>query len=235
LLCQPRSPPPEIAGEWTGKKKMQLSEAFDNTIESCDVSVSQDRRSRLMIESSGCTRLEGLEKDQTVNYQTDIIFDAHIENCIPAEVSSTASPDGVLSQQSTGTLLAYTTDGLQVCYRYIRTTEGTLRMAYQITKHPEKNHHACPEKIVVSKDVAVLDLTLENQNNDALPEQLEWLCRNAMGTASESEPSTPEEDESPDDAISSRSESENSGAGPGETIRFMTFCAYLLTVLHVLG
>jgi len=184
LLCQPRFPPNELVGRWQGTTKTQSSNVVDGSgddnVETtiCPISVfintnnnNEKFRLGLTISSTGeCNNSgNGMNNQEDVLKQerTDTIFDAHIDQC---------ERDGsnIISK---GTLLAYTDDEREICYRFIRSTDGSLLMAYQVTKHPERNYHACPDEIKVSKDIAEIKLNL----NGAGISSFDWLCQNSTG------------------------------------------------------
>jgi len=171
LLCQPRAPPPELIGSWEGIKSVQMSDAYDNMVATCVVTVRAIQGSSgLMIRSEECTGATE-NSDSLKQDRTDIIFDAHIDQC-QTEGSTT----------SKGTLLAYTEDGREICYRYVRSTDGSLKMAYQDSKHPGRNHHTCPDLIKLSRDVTVLNLNL--QARDGGISHLDWMCTKSTGRLS---------------------------------------------------
>ena len=160
-LCQPRLPPGEIVGRWDGIKKTVTGN--DGEITECAVTILSNLNTNglTMSTSDACADTFGRDENIATEFH---IFDAHVDAC--------TTKDG--TTESKGTLLAYSTDGREYCYRFRRSTDGSLKISYQTTRYPQKLHHVCPDTIDVSKDVAELKLDLVSAG--MVPS--EWLCNN---------------------------------------------------------
>ena len=157
-LCQPRLPPGEVVGRWDGVKKIVTGN--DGKVTECAVTLSNLNTNGLTVSTSdACADTFGPDENIPTEFH---IFDAHVDVC--------TTKDG--TTESTGTLLAYSADGREYCYRFRRSTDGSLKISYQTTRYPQKLHHVCPDTIDVSKDVAQLELNLV----DAGIAPSAWLC-----------------------------------------------------------
>mmetsp|Transcript_24123 Transcript_24123/g.36847 ORF Transcript_24123/g.36847 Transcript_24123/m.36847 type:complete len:430 (+) Transcript_24123:301-1590(+) len=155
-LCQPRLPPAEIVGKWDGIKKLETGE--DGQITECAVQMTAS------LTSSGLTMATSETCDQDESRNTQVhVFHAQVDSCTTQNGNT----------ESRGTLLAYSTEGREYCYRFIRrSADNSLRMSYQTTRYPQRKHHVCPDEVAVSRDVAVLDMDLTSVG--VMPSK--WLC-----------------------------------------------------------
>ena len=159
---------------WTLNSTSAAMEPGDDSLSECSVRMALKLNSNgwMLTLSDKCKGLVGAkhkEEGSPVERRSDVIFDAHVEDC------SKTTGDSYHDNMSTGTLMAYS-DGREYCYRFQRSGD-TLRLAYVTTKHPLRKHHNCPEDIVVSRDVAVIDLELASSDGTVLPE--DWHCHHS--------------------------------------------------------
>merc|ERR1711957_865906 len=124
--------------------------------------------------------------------------------------------------ESTGTLLAYSTDGREYCYRFIRrSADSSLRMSYQTTRYPQQKHHVCPDEVDVSRDVAGFDMDLTSVS--VMPS--EWLCNDPMQ-------GLPLASGLVDDSVSEvEMDDDISGKASGTLVALLSFLATLLVAI----
>merc|ERR1712238_26869 len=118
--------------------------------------------------SSGLTMATSETCDQDESRNTQVhVFHAQVDSCTRNNGNT----------ESTGTLLAYSTEGREYCYRFIRrSADSSLRMSYVTTRYPQQKHHVCPDAVDVSRDVAEFDMDLTSVS--VMPS--EWLCNDPM-------------------------------------------------------
>lgn len=159
-LCQPRLPPAEIVGKWDGIKRIETGE--DGKITECAVQMTASLTSSGLTMATSETCAHAIDQDESRITQVHV-FHAQVDSCTTKNGNT----------ESTGTLLAYSTDGREYCYRFIRrSADSSLRMSYQTTRYPQRKHHACPDEVDVSRDVAEFDMDLTSVG--VMPS--EWLC-----------------------------------------------------------
>jgi len=159
-LCQPRLPPAEIVGKWDGIKKIETGE--DGKITECAVQMTASLTSSGLTMATSETCAHAIDQDESRITQVHV-FHAQVDSCTTKNGNT----------ESTGTLLAYSTDGREYCYRFIRrSADSSLRMSYQTTRYPQRKHHVCPDEVDVSRDVAEFDMDLTSVG--VMPS--EWLC-----------------------------------------------------------
>merc|ERR1712238_134532 len=114
--------------------------------------------------SSGLTMATSETCDQDESRNTQVhVFHAQVDSCTRNNGNT----------ESTGTLLAYSTEGREYCYRFIRrSADSSLRMSYVTTRYPQQKHHVCPDEVDASRDVAEFDMDLTSVG--VMPS--EWLC-----------------------------------------------------------